>query len=91
MKLSSHKDGKYMKDYYKIIVKEKELMPCKLCGKVPVITTAPIRGYEPEVFVLVKCSDGCWCYPRFKQNDTIGRSIEEAVDNVINQWNNYMS
>jgi hypothetical protein len=91
MKLSNHKDGKYMKDYYKIIVRGTELVPCKLCGKVPVITTVPIRGYEPEVSVLVKCSDECWCHPRFKQNDTVYRSIEEAVDNVINQWNDYMS
>lgn len=79
-----------MKDYYKIIVREKELMPCKLCGKVPTITTAPIRGYEPEVYVTVVCSDGCWCRPRFRGNDTVCRSIEEAVDNVINQWNEYM-
>lgn len=79
-----------MEKYYKIITREKELAPCKLCGKAPIITTVPIRGYEPEVNVTVVCSVGCWCKPSFECNDTVYRSIEEAVDNVINQWNEHM-
>ena len=79
-----------MKSFYKIVNFNRELKPCKLCGKIPIITTKPIRGYEPEVYVIVECSDGCWCKPSFEDNDTVCRSIEEAVDNIINQWNEHM-
>jgi hypothetical protein len=67
------------------------LVPCKVCGFLPYIVEEPIRGYEPEVNLVLKHNPHCWITPRIPKTDTIYRSKGEALYNLITAWNDYMN
>lgn len=73
------------------------LKSCPFCGsdvyleKIPLWSThgSINRGYVGDYEYIVKCPNivECGCSLNLHGNDTIYRSDEEAIKNVVNAWN----
>lgn len=71
------------------------LLPCPFCGNENIhMTKKPLwqeydgsyHGYKDRYAFEVVC-DKCGAHPAYYKNDTIYRSEEEAISNVVNKWN----
>ena len=63
-----------------------ELKPCPFCGEIPFLDKNPIIGYKGYFEYDIHCSK-CGCHLWYRGNDTIYRTHEEAIKNVIEAWN----
>lgn len=69
-----------------------KIKSCPICGDVPVIKVQPIRGYEPDVDYLIKCSNiECPLFSHVYSCSTVYHSAAEAEQLVEEKWNNYCS
>jgi Lar family restriction alleviation protein len=66
--------------------KEPELKPCPFCGTEVKMLKTPIRGYSGCFNFEVRCPK-CGCSVDYIDSDTIYRTEEEAIANVIESWN----
>lgn len=68
----------------------KELKPCPFCGADAEFETIPLwhgsRGYHGCYEFKIRCKK-CGAQPNYPQNDTVYRSTNEAIENVIKAWN----
>ena len=67
-------------------MKNNKLKPCPFCGSGAALIEKPIYGYQGSVMYTVECARNC-CSKHFNNNDTIYHSDNEAISNVIKQWN----
>lgn len=63
-----------------------ELKPCPFCGTKVKMRKVPLYGYSDRFEFEVKCPK-CGCSVDYKHNDTVYRSEEEAIANVVKAWN----
>ncbi len=63
-----------------------ELKPCPFCGSDVKLKKWDIRGYTGCFNFGIKCSK-CGCVVDYVDSDTIYRSEEEAIANVVKAWN----
>lgn len=72
----------------------KELKPCPFCGAGVELETIPLwngsRGYHGCYEFIIRCKK-CGAQPNYPQNDTVYRSKDEAIKNVIKAWNRRVS
>lgn len=72
----------------------KELKPCPFCGAEVELETMPLwhggHGYQGCYEFIIKCKN-CGAQPNYPQNDTVYRSENEAIKNVIKAWNRRVS
>lgn len=75
----------------------KELKPCPFCGAEVELEEIPLwqgsrfdpgvyRGYYGCYKYEIRCKK-CGAQPSYPQNDTVYRSKDEAIKNVIKVWN----
>ena len=68
----------------------KELKPCPFCGADVELETIPLwhgsHGYQGCYEFRIRCKK-CGAQPSYPQNDTVYRSEDEAIKNVIKAWN----
>ena len=75
----------------------KELKPCPFCGAEVELEEIPLwqgsrfdprvyRGYHGCYEYKIRCKK-CGAQPSYPQNDTVYRSKNEAIENVIKVWN----
>lgn len=65
---------------------------CPICGDIPTIKTQPIRGYEPAVNYIIRCSNTeCPLFIITQTCDTVYHSDVKAERLVKEKWNNYCS
>lgn len=67
-----------------------ELKCCPFCGSTVELKKEPIRGYGGCYSYSIRC-DNCGCKLDYKKNDTVYRSDEEAIENVVPIWNKRVS
>lgn len=90
--LTANNEGYYaIKDYKPAGVRDwrnesMELKCCPFCGSAVELKKEPIRGYGGCYSYSIRC-DNCGCKLDYKRNDTVYRSDEEAIDNVVPVWN----
>lgn len=63
-----------------------ELKPCPFCGTEVKLLKKPLYGYHGRFDFSVKCPH-CGCTVDYIDSDTIYRSEEEAIANVVKSWN----
>lgn len=68
----------------------KKIKPCPFCGTEVELSKNPLwqggHGYYNCFEFKIVCSK-CGCNVTYNKNDTIYRSEEEAIQNVIKAWN----
>lgn len=67
-----------------------KIKPCPFCGQKVTLLVDPLWykmgfTYYDKYQYSIRCS--CGCSLRYIKNDTIHYSKEEAINNVISQWN----
>lgn len=69
-----------------------KIKSCPICGDIPIIKIQPIRGYEPAVDYIIRCSNAeCPLASLARTCDTIYHSDAEADKLVKETWNEYCS
>lgn len=67
-----------------------KLKPCPFCGTKVEMMKIPLwhdsHGYHGCYEFKIRC-ENCGCTLNYSQNDTIYRSEEKAMENVVNAWN----
>jgi len=80
--LTANNEGYYPRLESKIM----ELKCCPFCGSTVELKKEPICGYGGCYSYSIRC-DNCGCELDYEKNDTVYRSDEEAINNVIPVWN----
>lgn len=72
----------------------KELKPCPFCGAEVELEKLPLwnggHGYHDCYEFKIRCKK-CGAQPTYPRNDTVYRSENEAIENVIKVWNRRIS
>lgn len=63
-----------------------ELKTCPFCGSKAELLTHTVRGYEPCIEYIVRCTKGC-CTKGFTGNNTVYHTEQEAMQTAIDTWN----
>lgn len=67
-----------------------QIKNCAICGSEPKFDSAPIKGYEPDVGVSIKC--GKCKYPKGGRGDTVySKNFDEAYNKAVKEWNEEMN